>query len=212
MATFAAQTCKDISPEKSEYDLCVHGAFNALGRASVAGKYGLSVNTADSLWLCREQPETLQHYCYENFKWAAVSLIENAADLSAQFHAIEKMYATTSRVAVEQTIISLGYDEGRKSVVGSGVDYSAIRSCALLPPPYVSDCVWGFAFGLAKHGTPGSQHVQVIQFCAAAMNDIPSLQKTDCSSEAIRYLRGFYSPSQFKSACQDFKTELGVPC
>ena len=212
MAAFATDTCADISPSKDTYDLCVHSTFNVLGRASIANLYGLSVDKTDPLWLCSEEPASLQYYCYDNFKWTAVSIVEGAGDLSSQFDAIKKMYGNTSVVTVEQTVESLGYAEAVKSVAKDGVDESFIQSCATLPSPFVSDCIWGFAFGLAKNGMPGTQHSQVIQFCAKAIEDIPSLEKTVCPSQAIKYLHSFYSPEQFKKACADFDRILGVSC
>lgn len=212
MAASATQVCKIISPGKDEYANCVSGAFNNLGRAEVAETHGLSVNVYDPLDLCRAQPEDLQGACYGNLHWTSFSLVDKTRDFSESLHAIGAASDTATDRTVLETVWTLGYEEGRKSVAEDDTDVSLISACASLPMDIQVKCIQGISTGFVKHGVPGEQHKRVIEFCAAAISSMPSVQKADCLMPAIGYLRGFYSPSQFQSACREFEKELGVSC
>lgn len=211
MAKFATDTCKDISPNQGDYSNCLSGAFNQLVRKGVTRNYGLTVNESDPLWLCHEQPEEIKLPCYGNFKWVDVPDVYDKNDLSSAFKYVIEKYEKSSNETAHTIIWTIGYLKGLESTQGILVYEDFIQSCVILSLPFQTDCVVGFAVGLAKHSFPGRQHEAVINFCQKVQaNEV--LKTFDCTSQAIDYIRGFYSPTQFDKACSDFKRKLGVTC
>ncbi len=211
MAKFATSACKDISPNENDYSNCLSGAFNMLARETVAKNYGLSVNESDPLWLCREQPKEIQRQCYANFKWTDVPKVDEKNDVLSAFKSTIDKYGESSAETARAIIWTIGYLKGLESTAGNISYDNFIKSCSVLDLPFKEQCVWGFSVGLAKHSFPGRQHEAVIDFCQKVQaNEV--LKTSDCASQAIVYLRGFYSPDQSKKMCAEFKRKLGVDC
>lgn len=211
MANFATGTCKNISPNLEDYKTCLSGAFNQLGREQAAGKYNLFVQQSDPLSLCRQQLKDVQPQCYGNFKWVAVPKVEQGDDISPALKAAVNRSTDDAGATARAIVWTIAYEEGRKSVGENIIDHGIIPSCATLSSPFQADCISGFAVGLAKHGFPWRQHEAVLDFCQIARLSAP-LKDTDCASQAINYLRDFYSPEQTKKMCLDLKRKLGVTC
>ncbi len=211
MAKFATDTCKDISSNQGNYGNCLSGAFNQLARETVAKNYGLAVNESDPLWLCKEQSKEIQLQCYGNFKWVDVPKVDEKNDVPSAFKSTIDTYATNSSTTARSILWTIAYKEGIESTAGNISYDGIIQSCAILPSPFQTDCVVGFSVGLAKHSFPGRQHEAVIDFCQKVQAN-EALKTSDCASQAIEYLRGFYSPDQSTKMCSDFKKKLGVIC
>ena len=210
MAKLAVDTCKSISPNESDYKNCLSGTFNMLGREQVKKNYGISVNESDPMWLCREQSEEIRPYCWGNFKWVDTPEIKEDKNVSAAMLETIKKYENDERVGAS-IIWTIGYEEGRKSVGENNSYDGIIRLCSNLPISFQAPCISGFSVGLAKHSFPNRQHEAVLNFCQQ-VRDFEFLKNINCASQAIEYLKGFYSPSQFKKMCTLLKIKLGISC
>ncbi len=211
MAQFATNVCKEISQNENDYSNCLSGSFNQLAREAVTKNYGLSVNESDPLWLCRELPKEVQRQCYGNFKWTDVPDVYKKDNLLNAFQYTIKKYGKSSTKTVHAIIWTIGYQKGLESTEGKLAYDDFINSCLILPSLFQTDCVWGFSVGLAKHSFPGRQHEAVIDFCQK-VKSFSELKNIDCASQAINYLRGFYSPNQSQKMCVEFKRKLDVDC
>lgn len=210
MASFAIDTCKNITPDKDEHTACLAGSFNQLGRNEAVSKTYLAAKRPDPLWLCREQAEwEASMQCYGNFKWVVVNALP-AGDFKSMFQAFARSYPEAPDISAIPVAWTLAYEEARKDVGKKNLPALAVEACASLPSRFRADCVSGWSVGIAKHGTPGKQHLALISFCKEVTQ---SIHEGECPSrQAIEYLRGFYAENQFKEACSALRKELGAIC
>jgi hypothetical protein len=210
MAVFALQQCKELTSDPSDYGTCLSGLFNIIGRSEVAGQFGLSLDSADPMYLCKIQTdEEARNRCFGNYKATVISMVD-VADTTAAQKKIMALYGPDASSSTDDAIWTLGYEWARTKLVMGEPFEPAIDACRALSVPFMRDCIQGISVGLAKHGIPEEQHVLMTAFCKAARTAIPMLVPADCPSlQAVGYIRGFYSPAAFKSAYAYMQKELG---
>lgn len=208
MATYAVAQCKLISPNTADYENCLSGLFNKLGRETISA----SSYTEEPLSLCNAFEPDVRARCIGNYKWAALSLagITNYSQLLTALHATYRKGVSTA--TLEAVTWSFGYDMARLHVAEFKYR-SDIETCAEMPGPLAAVCISGYTVGLAKHGIPNKQHEAVLQFCTEALAIIPALSNDDCPAKsALSYLEGFYPPHEREAMCRTFEESLGVQC
>jgi hypothetical protein len=210
MASFAVETCKKFAPTGEEYVSCLAGSFNQLGRSETIAEQYLTIKSTDPLWLCGEQTDRQAGMqCYGNFKWVVVNALP-LGDFKTMLQHFTSTYPAAPEASMRSVVWTLAYDEARKNVGKESLSAEAVEDCTSLPLHSRNDCISGFSVGIAKHGTPGSQHLALISFCRAAARGV---HEAACpSQQTIEYLRGFYTPEHFKEACKLMKSELGIEC
>ena len=210
MASFAVGTCKQAAPVGEEYVSCLSGSFNQLGRSKSIAEQYLAIKSADPLWLCGEQTDRQAAIqCYGNFKWVVVNAL-TLGDFKTMLQHFTSTYPAAHEASIRSVIWTLAYEEARKNVSKESLSAEAAEDCTSLPLSSQNDCISGFSVGIAKHGTPNTQHLALISFCKVMAQ---GMHEVACpSQQAIEYLRGFYTPAHFQEACKLMKSELGIEC
>lgn len=212
MANFAVGTCKKIALKKRDYQYCLSGSFNRLGMAEVRKVGGLSINDKNPLALCEEFEDEVKVFCYRNFEYTGLSLVDKT-DIATAFSQIRELYKEKPESGISSSVFNLGYDMARKAIAGQSDFTEEAVSCAKLPFPYSKDCVDGVSVGIAKNGEPDMQYEALISFCRNALSRMSIMKPVDCPSlYARQYLMGIYSISTAKTACAEFKKSLGISC
>lgn len=207
MATYAIAQCKNISPNPADYNNCLSGLFNKLGREAA------SVDTANPLKLCDGFEPDIRTRCIGNYKWAVVPLVGITSFAELQ-KALSDIYPQgISTTTLEAVVWSFGYDTAHLHIGARSPYQSDIQACEDMPGTLASLCIKGYSVGLAKLGIPNRQHVALLQFCTEARAVMPALKQDDCpGSAALEYLEGFYTPQQREAMCREFEEKLGVRC
>jgi len=210
MAAFAVKKCREMAPNESDYDTCVSGLFNYLGRSSVLGAYGLTLVTNDPMRLCEIQTDPdVRGRCFGNYKATVISMV-NVNDPQQARQEILRLYGASASSSADDAIWTIGYEWATAKLVKSEDIESTLAACASLPGPAASQCVQGVSVGIAKNGIPSKQYVLLSEFCRAARAQIPVLAVSDCpSAQAVGYLRGFFDPLTFVQAEAFMHTMLG---
>lgn len=212
MANFAVGICKKISLKKRDYQYCLSGSFNRLGMAEIKKAGGLSVNNEEPLSLCEEFEDEVKVFCYRNFEYTGLSLVDKT-DIEVAFKQILDLYKNKSESGISSSVFNLGYDMARKAIAEKSDFSKEAISCSKLPFPYSNDCVDGVSVGIAKNGEPNRQYESIIVFCRNALKKMNVLTAEDCPSFYSRqYLMGIYNSSTAKTACVEFEKNLGISC
>lgn len=208
MATYAVEQCAALSPTNADYNNCVSGLFNKLGRDAQLPH----LQENDPLSLCDTFEPTVRARCIGNYKWVAVphATVTTFTELDEFLRQEYPQGVATTTLGV--IVWSLGYDTARRSV-GANSFARYIQTCAHMPRALIADCVEGYSTGLAKHGTPNRQYHEVISYCRQVKIALPFLKTTVCPAPLARaYLQGMYAPHIRDAMCREFKTQLGVAC
>lgn len=210
MAAFALRECNTLTSDPSDNGACISGLFNIIGRSEVAQQFGLSIDAADPMHLCKVQTDPdARSRCFGNYKATVISMVNVTDTISAEKN-IMTLYGESASSSADDAMWTLGYEWARTKLVAGGPFVPAIEACRILSAPFMRDCIQGMSVGLAKHGIPGEQHVLMTAFCKSARAAIPALTAADCPSmQAVGYIRGFYSPDEFRGAYNYMERQLG---
>jgi hypothetical protein len=212
MSRFAVDNCKKIASIQKDYQFCLSGSFNRLGKAEIEGLDGLEVNKIDPLSICKEFEEEVSIHCYRNFEYTGLSLI-NKDDIERSFAQLAELYKDKQGRGISSSVFNLGYDLARRAQASNSDFLKEAEACSKIPQPYDLDCVNGVSVGIAKNGEPGKQYVDLINFCKKARSVIKDLKPEDCpSGYSLQYITGIYSEENAAIACKEIKTALGRDC
>ncbi|MEK7505584.1 MAG: hypothetical protein AAB597_01670 [Patescibacteria group bacterium] len=205
--------CEKLSPGKQEKDLCESGVYNQTAHETRKGTYGLSVNYENPGLLCESQPKELRSRCLGNTRWVPPTESDDQT-ISKKLESELRLFATSTPEIASRIVFTIGYDEGRWNLTKDSPQYAGeIRECFSLSEKYRRECVHGLAMGLAKHGAPGQQYLQILKLCLTASRTPYFFSNKDCSEPALSYLKGDYSRIKFHYlVCPIFSAILGSSC
>lgn len=200
----ALTLCESASDGEEERYRCASGAFNALANFYIVGAYGLDAKKEDPFALCARQSETYKESCYGNMNSLAFWLGGNDFTDAVRYVLAFKDTALIPR-SVEYLAALAAVPHLHDASFGG-----VISECHALPAMYQNSCTTGFAHGLLEHGSPGTEYVAALRFCAEpALSDSG---RDECYRRTLGTLQGWYSDLKSKEICESVSPELQKYC
>ncbi|TSC66514.1 MAG: hypothetical protein CEO21_166 [Microgenomates group bacterium Gr01-1014_80] len=184
--------CEKVSERGDELFRCTTGVFNALEIVTREGKYNLSLNKEDPLWVCRTQPDKYKRACYTQMVVAVMNVTYNDFEKSAQIlNTIEEdglAAESLSGLVVER--VRLG-----------STDYlQTLSFCRSLVNRFHLPCIRGFGEGFLKYGPPKEEYIKALDFCSNEL--LTDAEKKACFSRILPILRIWYTVEKAKQVCK----------
>lgn len=205
IAAEALAICETASYREADLDDCSSGVFNGIAQSALRGQYGLAVNTDDPLWLCREQPERHQSFCYGHFARIILQLADG--DLLAAADRLDDMpdlHAIHATVLLSNLAVIYG-----NFGASAGPGFPGIAACRSLRSAWRQLCVTSYVAGLIQNGAPGAEHVAAI----AACRSLPMAGEQEwCFLEIVARFQARYTPARLAEICREIRSELASPC
>lgn len=184
--------CEQVSDNQDKLFRCTTGVFNALEIVTTAGKYNLSLNKQDPLWICRAQPDKFKRACYTQMVIAVMNVTGNDFEKSAQIldtipeddWALESLSGlVVERVRLEKT----DYQE-------------TINFCRDLGERFHLACIRGFGEGFLKYGPPQTEYIKALDFCSYKFLSVE--EKAACFDRVLAILRTWYTAEKAQQICE----------
>ncbi len=206
--------CAALAPKGAAYEGCVSGAFFKLGSAMHLGELGLSIDQDDPASLCRTLGDLDSKLCLQNlFKDGILSISKEyfKESIKEQYVEVGRLYPHMGALDVPELMWVLSYERLRRTIGNQNIAEDAAQECGPLDDTLRINCVIGYSIGLAKHGMPNSQHLEIIDFCQKLSARIP-VTGARCARSGFNYLSGLYAEKSLLRACADAKRTLGLNC
>ena len=198
------EACEGVKDTWGQLSHCLTGVFHGIANFYVKGDYGLSVNTKDPLWVCREQPERYRNECYMSMYGVLRYVTGDNFLQAARF--IEDI--DEDRYA-DSAIMHLAMS--RSASVGNENDYiNGITLCQALEARLRTPCIQGYAFGLFEHNTSGEGHDEPLRFCALAV--LSQEQRRACLEYIFSYLSLWYPSEKVHHICATAEEQYRELC
>ena len=185
--------CEKVSDNGDKLFRCTTGVFNALEIVMSTGRYQLSLNRDDPLWICRTQPDRFKRACYTQMVIAVMNVTGNDFAKSAQIldNIPEDDFARESLSGLVVERVRLG-----------STDYGqTVSFCRGLGNRFHFPCITGFGEGFLKYGPPQKEYIKAVDFCSSSL--LTDEEKTSCFKRILPILRTWYTAEKAKQICQD---------
>lgn len=202
----ALAICDGLAKTELDRYLCASGVFNSFEILSTAGSFGLSVNRDDPFGVCRRQPARFQNACYTNMVPALFPLTSRNFMQSATLVNVipDDRYAADAIMALSAEFVKFYRFTGILMDVLLG-------ECRSLPQRLHPPCIRGIPLGFMKHGEPGSEHLQALEFCRSpALN--PKEVETCLQGLLGNDIFALYPPAKARQICASLAPDERVFC
>jgi len=189
----ALKLCDEVAETVNEQYRCYSGVFNSLSIAYSSNLYGLTLNTKDPLWICREQKEERYKLgCYTDMMVALMTLEDDNLALASNYlKEMEEKY-------LDRTMFTLASLSVRQNLKVD--DFSHIvETCYALPSEFKLQCIKGFAGGLMEFGEPAKEYIKGGVFCSSL--GLSGIERLECYESIIDYANFTYPDDRLKKAC-----------
>ncbi len=184
--------CEKVSGDQDKIFRCTTGVFNALEIVTSAGKYNLSLNKEDPLWICRIQPQSYKRACYTQMVIAVMNVTLN------DFEASAKVLDTIPEDELAQESLSgLVVERVR---LGKSDYLQTLNFCRKLGSRFHLSCISGFGEGFLKYGPPQQEYVKAVDFCSSQL--LVQEEKKVCFKRVLSILRNWYTAQKARQICQ----------
>lgn len=185
--------CAKVSTEASELSRCATGVFNGIADISGQGLYGLKLDAADPLAVCRRQEEKFKDACYLSFNSVLLSSAKGSFPTAAKFiEAIpEDEYAIHAMInlAAIYGFTKLGlWDHQEIATLCRGLEVRLVKAC-----------IQGYGFSFLEHGEPGKEYVRAVSFCKSDF--LSESEGEACLSYIYTYFAQWYEPKKAFAIC-----------
>lgn len=184
--------CQKVSDTDNKLFRCVTGVFNALEIVTSEGRYNLSLNKEDPLWICKIQPDEYKRACYTQMVVAVMHVTNNDFEKSAQIlNTIpEDDLAKESLSGLVVELVNQG-----KTDYATTIDF-----CRNLPDRLRLPCITGFGEGFLKYGLPQNEYVKAVDFCSTPL--LTNDEKKACFKRILSILKIWYTTEKSQKICQ----------
>jgi len=184
--------CQKVADTEDKLFRCRSGVFNALEIVTSQGRYNLSLNREDPLWICRVQPDQYKRSCYTQMVVAVMNVTNNDFEKSAQIlNTIPE--DDLAKESLSGLIVEL-VNQGK-------TDYkTTIDFCRKLSDRFHLPCITGFGEGFLKYGPPRNEYVKAVDFCSSPL--LTSDEKKACFNRILSVLRIWYTVEKASHICQ----------
>lgn len=183
--------CERVSDSSDHLFRCITGVFNALEIVTSEGRYNLSLNQKDPLWICRTQPDKYKRACYTQMVVAVMHVTFDDFVQSAQIlNTIpEDAWATESLSGLMMESVRLGRTDFRKTA----------EFCRNITDRFHFPCISGFAEGFLKYGPPQTEYVKALDFCLFEF--LTDEEHKACYGRILPILSNWYTHEKASQIC-----------
>lgn len=183
--------CEQVSDNQDKLFRCISGVFNALEIVTSQGRYNLSLNRKDPLWICRTQPDRYQRSCYTQMVIAVMNATGNDFAKSAEI-----LTTIEDDALARESLSGLVVERVRLKKT----DYQeTLNFCRRLGDRFHLSCVRGFGEGFLKYGPPQKEYVKAVDFCSTAL--LTDTEREACFNRILAILRNWYTVEKAQQIC-----------
>jgi hypothetical protein len=187
--------CDRISPDAGEVEQCKEGIFNIITDWMSRNQYGLSLNTNDPFWLCRDLRPQDKQACY--YELVMVTSALEGRDLGA---ITRKFIEPIPEEDIAQIVMeSLAASFMQRDVTLSD-QTPLLLACRNISQALHSACLRGIVSGFRSHGEPGKEYEKIIVFCSSPL--MTQTEKDLCFKHMIVNLWYIYPEDKVKKICE----------
>lgn len=189
--------CEKVSDSEDKLFRCTTGVFNALEIVTSQGKYNLSLNKEDPLWVCRTQPNKNKRACYTQMVIAVMNVTKDDFAKSAKILDTipEDDLAKESLSGLVVELVRLDRTDYGQTII----------FCRKLGSRFHLACITGFGEGFLKYGPPQKEYVKGLDFCSA--NLLTDQEKSACFSRILPILRIWYTVEKAQQICKSVESK-----
>ncbi len=149
--------CRSIRYTEKDFSKCLGGVYNAVANAYREGNYGLVIDSADPLKLCKfVKKDNYKQDCYNYMARVLLKIppfgFESAIHLAGVYSPSEYIINTIGGVSIMISHNNLPDEE-------------VIDVCKKLQDNFKNVCIRAYAIGLVQVGEAGAEHKKALTFC-----------------------------------------------
>ncbi len=205
LVTPALHVCEEASDSPEELYRCASGVFNGIANFYTSGEYGLSVNMADPLALCRVQEAKYKDSCYGNLNTILVWIAGKTGDFVGAGKFIENISEPDLALSAMRYYSNLGNLQFLHYANEKGLD-----ACRKFTSKLIGPCIEGLVQGYLEHGVPGEEYQGALGLCH--MKTMTRAEQKVCLNYALGHLKGFYSSTKSEEICSELPADERAYC
>lgn len=192
-------------PTRSSFE-CVNGVYGAIAAFyfTLHG-FDYTMRPDDLFWVCKEQPEKLQKYCYDELVPAVYNFVK--FDFVSAGQIIEKIKNHDMAIAAME---HLGWMPAHRNLIVEGTYAEAVKDCHQFPDEFTHACLRGVVKSLINFGNIEEALPRAVRFCQDFVHDIG--YKEECQNTLVEQIKYSYPMNRQKDICTKFSGLVPTLC